>query len=164
MVMQVQYRWASSGWAPAPSTRCHEGCAAVPLAVRNTMPLAWPTQTASESPGATASAPMLEPALGLIADHRGPEVSVLGCLASSVRHSDSPPASMRFGSLGTSTNGAMNSARWFIASSRRNGTGFQAHSPIAGFQNWTLMSRPPWVSSLVPPSVLRWMLRNTYSP
>src|SRR6266508_494114 len=91
MVMQVQYRWASSGWAPAPSTRCHEGCAAVPLAVRNTMPLAWPTQTASESPGATASALMLEPALGLIADHRGPEVSVLGCLASSVRHSDSPP-------------------------------------------------------------------------
>jgi hypothetical protein len=64
---------------------------------------------------------------------------VLGCLASSVRHSDRPPASRRLGWLGSSTNGAMNSARWFMASSMRNGAGFQSHSPVAWFQNWPLM-------------------------
>src|SRR5215207_3471317 len=128
------------------------------------MPFTWPTHTWSESPGATASALMLEPTLGLIADHRGPAVSVLGALALLVRHSDSPPARMRSESFGSSTNGAMNRARWFIASSMRNGTDFQSHSPIAGFQKCPLMYRSPWVSSLVPPSVFRWMFRNTYSP
>ena len=37
------------------------------------------------------------PALGLIARHDGPVVGVFGVLASSVRHSDRPPASSRFG-------------------------------------------------------------------
>jgi hypothetical protein len=70
----------------------------------------------SESPAATAIALISNPLVSgvpigsLIDCQLGPVRGVLGVLASFVRHSDNPPASTRSGSLGSSTNGAMNSA------------------------------------------------------
>src|SRR4051812_45584397 len=162
--MQVQYRCGFSAVGPAAPTRCQVGVAAVPFVVRKTMPLRCPTQMTSESDGATAIALMGDPALGLIGAHRGPDVGVLALFASLVRHSCSPPARRRFGSFGSSTNGAMNRAFCDFASGIWNGTGFQSHCPVAWLKNCPLMYRSPLVSSVVPPSVLRWMFRNTYSP
>ncbi len=105
---------------------------------------------------ATASAlisnPLVLPevTMGFLADCQlGPLVGVLGVLASFVRHSDSPPASIRSGSLGSSRNGAMNSAfcGWpdgtGIASGMRWGASFQSQAPLAWFQNWPSMYLSP---------------------
>src|SRR5512132_1604372 len=84
----------------------------------------------------------------LIDSQLGPVLVVLGVLASLVRQSDSPPARIRFGSLGSSTNGAMNSAfrgkgGWSggggMASGMRKGGGFQSDSPSSSLKNWPLM-------------------------
>src|SRR5262245_28842528 len=118
-----------------------------------------PTHTSAELPGAMAIALMYSPALDLIDFQRGPLARVFGAFALVVSHSESPPASSRFGLLGSSTKGEMNKASEFIASGMRKGSGFQLHSPAAGFQNCPLMWRSPCVSSVAPPSVLRWMSR-----
>src|SRR3954467_7265365 len=72
-----------------------------------------------ELPGATAMAlmqvhvvasPMTQPPVRsgvLISVQCGPVVAVSPARASSVRHSDAPPARMRWGLLGSRTNGAM---------------------------------------------------------
>src|SRR4051812_25663566 len=132
-VMQVQYRCGLSPAGPGAPIRCHVGVADVPFVVRKTMPLRWPTQIVSGSPRTTAIALISDPALGLIEVQRGPEVGVFGVFASSVRHSCSPPASSRSALLGSSRNGAMNSADRDRASGSWNGTGFQSQSPMAWF-------------------------------
>src|SRR5689334_336155 len=93
----------------------------------------------------------------VMAVHDGPEAFVFGVLASFVRHRLAPPARIRFGLLGSRTNGAMNSAFPFIASGIWKGTFF--HAQAVPFQNCPLM-----YSELTPPLSLRCTLRLTYSP
>src|SRR5678816_1125913 len=80
--------------------------------------------------------------------HDGPVVFVFAVFASFVRHKLAPPARIRFELFGSSTNGAMNSACWLIASGIRNGRSFHAHSNP--FQYWPLM-----YSEIPRPFVLR---------
>src|SRR5262249_9594809 len=107
---------------------------------------------------------MGEPALGLIAAHDGPLVGVFGVFASFVRQSERPPPSSLFGSFGSRMNGAMTRACWFFAALIVNGIGFQSHFRSGSFQKLPLMYRSPFVSSVVAPSRLLWILRKTYSP
>src|SRR5262245_5549646 len=100
----------------------------------------------------------------LILAQRGPLVGVFGVLASFVRHNDWPPARMQLELFGSRTKGAMNRARWLKASGIWKGTGFHSQCRVRPFQNWPVIYRSPPVSSLVAPSTLRWMLRNTYCP
>ena len=109
IVMRVQYRCAEAAagrrYRPGPKSARQR---AVQAAENRAVAMA--SHTTSESPGATAMTLTSFPVLGLIACHCGPEVGVFGARASLVRHSESPPAMIRFGWFGSSTNGAMNSA------------------------------------------------------
>src|SRR5687768_15997516 len=111
MTRRVQKRGTLSDPAPPPLTLRHAGEAAVPLVVTYTSPVSCATHTRSELPSATAIALMLPASAGLMARQTGPRAVVLGAFASSVRQSERPPASRRRDWLGSSTNGAMNSAR-----------------------------------------------------
>src|SRR5262245_42141946 len=133
--IRVQKRCTLSGAVPVVPTRFHAGVATVPLVVCQTCPSSWPTQMIFGLPAATAIALMYDPAGCLIWLQLGPDVVVLGVLASSVRHSDCPPARMRSALFGSRMKGAMNSAFWVSASGILKGAGFHCQARVAWFQN-----------------------------